>query len=229
MKAENTQHSVFIELYILPLDEVESAMLTPFNATGGYAKQARLEKQACSVTCPHRHDNLVDLPVITGKKPKNACYVDLVRQIKHAVNNAAKALKNNEVINLNVNDFELRISAWGDIDRLNDEGLQYIKLLQDLSGDHLSYSAGALYDPRIKELGIQVQASCTTISEAIALDEKGFKVYFSGSEEDKRYLQKSKVLSSPMYRCPIKDGNKTSLGCTSCPIRCDGSHHVLSP
>ena len=226
MKREDSQFSHFVEAYVLPLQTVLDAIKEPFNAKGGYDKQAALELLACAAECPHRHDNLGYTPNIGMKQPPKAvkCYVDLLHQIKPAINGAAKALETGSSSALEVNNFELRLTAWGDIARLNDEGLAYVKLLQDLAGDHLSYSAGVLWDDRIEVRG---QASVTTLTEALKADSDGLKVYMSGSEEDKQAFRLA--ASSPVYRCPVSKPREQDMGCTTCPIRCNGARHVLSP
>lgn len=226
MKREDSKFSHFVEVYVLPLQTVLDAVSEPFTAKGGYDKQAALELLACAAECPHRHDNLGYIPNTGMKRPPKAlkCYVDLRNQIKPAINGAAKALESGSSSALTVGDFELRLTAWGDIARLNDEGLEYVKLLQELAGDHLSYSAGVLWDDRIE---VKSQASVTTLTEALKADSEGLKVYMSGSEEDKQAFRRQ--ASSPVYRCPVSKPREQAMGCTTCPIRCNGSRHVLSP
>lgn len=215
MKVENSAFQHFVECYILPLDEVQAAQEEPFNAKGGRAKQARLEMKACSDKCPHRSDNL--------KGDVKPCYVDLLRQIKPAINGAAKALDNGAHTQLEVNNYELRLTAWGDVGVLNDEALETLIMLQELAGDHLSYTADASAIKR----GLKAQVSVTSLEAALDADSQGLKVYMSGSEEDKQAFRL--LAKSPVYRCPVHTPSAQDMGCTTCPLRCDGARHILSP
>lgn len=215
MKVEGSKYAHFVETYILPLDEVKAAQETPFTAKGGRAKQARLELKACSEKCPHRADNLSE-----GVKP---CYVDLMRQIKPAINGAAKALDNGAHTQLEVGNYELRLTAWGDVGVLNDEALETLTMLQELAGAHLSYTA----DYTAIERGLKAQLSVTSLEAALEADSQGLKVYMSGTEDEKQAFRT--LAKSPVYRCPVHTPSAQDMGCTTCPLRCDGSRHILSP
>ena len=216
MKVEDSCYPHFVEAYVLPLEDVQAARDVPFDARGGRAKQAALELKACSEKCPHRSDNLKG-----GVKP---CYVDLLRQIKPAINGAAKALDKGSHTTLEVNNYELRLTAWGDVGVLNDEALEVLTMLQELSGAHLSYTADS---DVLKRSGLKAQVSVTSLEAALEADSQGLKVYMSGSEEEKQAFRM--LAKSPVYRCPVSAPSAQVMGCTTCPIRCDGARHVLSP
>jgi hypothetical protein len=223
MKRENSRFPYFVEAFVLPLQAVLDAQITPANAKGGYAKQARLEAGACSPACPHRFDNLGYNPALGGRKPKDACYVDLMRVITPALNRASLDLMTGATVDL-TKGYELRLTGWGDIGRLNDSGLEEVARLQAGAGAHLTYTAD-WRDSRLKALGVQGCASVATLEQALEAERLGWRVYMSGGDKQAFRLQ----ASSPVYKCPVGKPREQALGCTTCPLRCDGARHILSP
>lgn len=229
MKREDSRFPLFIEAFVLSLEEVRAAQEAPRRAgRGGYREQARLERGACSQDCPHYHSNLGYDPDQGGPIPPRGdrCYVDLMRVIDPAINRAARDLASGAAVDLKAGGFELRLTGWGDVARLNDQGLAEVARLQALSGDHLSYSAG-WRDPRLTAAGLEFEASAAGLEEALEAEALGLKVYMSGPEAEKQAFRRG--ASSPVYRCPVSDGRSQSLGCTTCPLRCNGARHILSP
>lgn len=221
MKREDSRFPFFVEAFVLPLQAVLDAQVTPAHARGGYAKQARLEAGACSPACPHRFDNLGW--VEGARKPKEACYVELMRVITPALNRGARDLLSGEVVDLSAG-YELRLTGWGDIGCLNDSGLREVARLQAGAGAHLTYTA-EWRDTRLKALGVQGCASVASLEQALEAERLGWRVYMSGGDKRGFRLQ----ASSPVYRCPVSKPYEQALGCTTCPIRCDGARHILSP
>ena len=107
---------------------------------------------------------------------------------------------------------------------MNDSGLAEVARLQAGAGASLAYSAD-WRDPRLTSHGVKVCASVASLEEALEADALGLKVYMSGG--DKGAFRR--LASSPVYKCPVGKPREQALGCTTCPIRCDGSRHVLSP
>ena len=201
-KMKPSQHmGDFIQHTILPLYLVES---------GEFKGKGTLEKAqscACSLSCA--------FTVLNG----GGCYVN--HEIRTAIKGAHKihlGVKEN-ASKLHMNP-QHRLTVWGDIGRLNEEGKSYILDLVRASSTHLAYTADFDMESMQAFKGL-FMASCQTeerVKQALSL---GWKVYASTHEA----IQALK--GQTVYKCPVNnDGLNVAFGCSTCPIKCDGQRNV---
>jgi len=201
-KMKPSQHAGdFIQHTILPLYLVE---------TGEFKGKGTLEKAqevACSNSCAFTVKN------------GGGCYVN--HEIRTAIQTAHKIYigdkKNLSKLHITS---QHRLTVWGDVGRLNDEGKAYILDLVKGSSSHLAYTADFHLDDMQIFKGL-FMASCQTeerVKQALHL---GWKVYASTGEAV------NALKGEIVYRCPVdNDGLNVPFGCSTCPIKCDGQKNV---
>lgn len=115
---------------------------------------------------------------------------------------------------------ESRITSFGDIGRLNDEGLDHISNIIQASSRHHAYTA-SWRDPRLSRFAGLVQASVGLLSEAIEAYNLGFLPYGLSKDENLKFRL---LTGNPAYSCPYTV--HTVKGCTLCALACDGSKAI---
>lgn len=113
-----------------------------------------------------------------------------------------------------------RLTSFGDISRLNDDGLDYIDQIIENSAYHLAYTAG-WRDDRLSRFAGKVQASVGFLDEALEAYDLGFLPYGLTKEDNLKFRL---LTSQPAYSCPYD--TKTVKGCSTCEIRCNGQRAI---
>lgn len=113
-----------------------------------------------------------------------------------------------------------RLTSFGDVSRLNDEGLEYVEQIIENSAYHLAYTAG-WRDKRLSRLAGKVQASVGFLDEALEAYDLGFMPYGLTKQDNLKFRL---LTGSPAYSCPYD--TKTIKGCSTCEIRCDGQRAI---
>ena len=135
-----------------------------------------------------------------------------------------KRIYENEALNvLPLHDsYQIRVSVFGDIGSLNEEGLNFIENLIDNSTSHLAYSAD-WRKPKMQRFKRKVQASVFNIADAMEAFSLGWRGYGLTRED----LLKVRLLTNgevKAYSCPYD--TKTLKGCSVCEVRCDAKKWV---
>jgi len=113
-----------------------------------------------------------------------------------------------------------RLTSFGDISRLNDDGLEYIDQIIENSAYHLAYTAG-WRDDRLSRFAGKVQASVGYLDEALEAYDLGFMPYGLTKKDNLKFRL---LTGEPAYSCPYD--TKTLKGCSTCEIRCDGQRAI---
>jgi hypothetical protein len=141
----------------------------------------------------------------------------------------------NAIVSLIEGRFILRLTRWGDLSRLSDEGLRYVIGLASKAAETRAYSniwrseMDAIGTPRwalIQEVKAFTQASVSTPQEALQAARLGWKVY-AGLRQDETREALISAGFGPVYRCPYVEGGR--ITCSICPMPCNGQKHILSP
>ena len=200
------QGLVWIEFIVLPLDPVAS----------GEGSLTRTMEQCCSMDCRF-------LP----KALKPAQWSDFKSYCNQAraVNNwTAQIQKLRATDNLTLDtdkvSIETRLTSFGDMGRLNSEGIDHIYNVINASEAHHAYTA-KWRDTRLSKLGGLVQASVGNLDEALEGYELGFMPYGLSRAENLLFRG---ITGEPAYACPYSE--KSLKGCTSCALGCDGSKSI---
>lgn len=118
-------------------------------------------------------------------------------------------------------DIQSRLTAFGDLSRLNDEGLEYIYEVCKSSKLLLAYVAG-WRDPRLERFNQYFNASCSLLEDAFeAYWNHGFLPYGLSREDNIKF---SILTGVKPYKCPYDPSSVR--GCSSCPVRCDGKKAI---
>lgn len=135
--------------------------------------------------------------------------------------------------------FILRLTRWGDISRLNNEGLAWALTLCESAAETRAYSnlwrsetaVLAVGDLEryglIQSLKAYCQASVSTADEALAAARRGWKVY-AGARQDEIRAALIHTGFNPVFRCPYR-GEAGGVFCSNCPTPCNATRHILSP
>lgn len=203
----------FVEAYILPSKVVRQAVATgEFKAFKGMKKE--LEEKSCSKQCAHYHANYKARGV-------PACYVNQLRQTTNVLNKVAKE----GALEYEVNDFTLRMSAFGDVSRLNEKGRSRVFELLTHARVRLAYTAG-WREQKMKVFRFHMQASCSSVAEALEATRLGWSPFLSGEEGDRMELARA-LNHQKVYACPPKAMDpKSAIGCTTCPVGCNGERVI---
>jgi len=118
-------------------------------------------------------------------------------------------------------DIQARLTAFGDLSRLNNEGLDYVYKVCQSSKLLLAYVAG-WRDPRLERFNQYFNASCSLLEDALeAYFNYGFLPYGLSREDNIKF---SLLTGVKAYKCPY---DPSSLrGCSSCPVRCNGKRAI---
>lgn len=201
-KMKPNQHpGDFIQHTILPLYLVEAGELK------GKGELEKAQACACSKSCA--------FTVLNG----GGCYVN--HEVRTAVKSSHKIYKGHKQnqSKLHINP-QHRLTVWGDVGRLNDEGKKYILDLTEGSSSHLAYTADFDLHEMQTFRGL-FMASCQTEERVKLALSLGWKVYAS-TKEAIEALKGERV-----YKCPVdNDGLNVPFGCSTCPIKCDGKRNV---
>jgi hypothetical protein len=133
----------------------------------------------------------------------------------------------------------LRLTRWGDISRLNNEGLAYILRLISHSAETRAYSNIWRYEREylaqgdferwvmLQTLKSSCQASVSKAEDALEASRLGWKVYAGARQSEiKRALIN---VGERVYKCPYDPIKKPAIKCSTCPMPCDGGRHILAP
>lgn len=222
--------SLALALYSLLWVEVTIYPLAPIASGDGSINQA--ESIACDLKCANSHE---------GRKRKKKgekaprCYVRAI-SLRDWQAKALNQLESGETVVLSDNGYIIRLTRWGDISRLNNEGLRYIYDLSARAHSTRAYTniwrheLEALNGDPERALLISLlkgyfQASVATPEEAIEAARVGWRVYASHNHQAIRAALKQE-LNEPSYRCPA---DYTKRFCSNCVVPCNGTRHILSP
>lgn len=222
--------SLALALYSLLWVEVTIYPLAPIASGEGSINEA--ESIACDPKCANSHEGR------KGKKKGDKaprCYVRAL-SLRDWQTKALNQLQNNETVSLADNGYIIRLTRWGDISRLNNEGLRYIYDLCARAHSTRAYSniwrheLEALNGDAERAFMISLlkgyfQASVSTPNEAIEAARSGWKIYASYNHAEIRAALKAHE-GSPSFKCPA---NYQTRFCSNCVVPCNGSRHILSP
>ena len=202
-----TNGLIYVEFVVLPLEPVET----------GKGSLTRTMQKCCSMSCRF-------LP----KAIKPALYKGFsgVCNQSRAVNNWTSQIErlksSDKLMSLDTDQvkIETRLTSFGDIGRLNDQGLDHIHEIIKVSSRHHAYSA-SWRDPRLSLFAGLVQASVGLLSEAIEAYDLGFMPYGLSKEDNLKFRL---LTGRPAYACPYTVD--TVKGCTLCALSCDGSRAI---
>lgn len=145
------------------------------------------------------------------------------RSINHTIKRVVN-FKNNQSINLSFDTdsikIQSRLTSFGDISRLNKDGLDHIEQIIDSSSYHLAYSAG-WRDEKMSRFARKVQASVGYLDEALEAYDLGFMPYGLSKEDNLKFRL---LTGEAAYSCPYN--TKTIKGCSTCELRCDGQKAI---
>ena len=198
---------IWVEFIVLPLDPVKS----------GQGSLTRTMEQCCSMDCRFLPKAL--------KPAKWAGFKSNCNQAR-AVNNWTAQIQklrvSVETLNIDTDkvSIETRLTSFGDMGRLNDEGINHIYNIINASEKHHAYTAN-WRDRRLSKLGGLVQASVGNLDEALEGYELGFMPY--GLTRAENLLFRG-ITGEAAYACPYSE--KSLKGCTSCALSCDGSRAI---
>lgn len=204
-KMKPSQHlGDFIQFTILPLEFVILGQLK------GEGTLTKAQEIACAEVCKFR--------VING----GGCYVN--HELRTAIKGAHKLFFKGEGVQVVHFNPMIRLSVWGDVGRLNDEGKRHIMNLINASSRRLAYTAAFDLDDMQAFKGSML-ASVQTAERVDLAIVKGWRMYISTVDA----LRRAKQLSLRLYNCPQNNkGDAVVFGCSTCPIKCDGVRHVVS-
>jgi len=201
-----------LQLFIVPTEWIEGS---PYTHSAKRFKEGEL--LVCDDACQHRSDK------------GGYCYVDRLREVKGAILKAQKGAlfdHPHQEIELEPFNYLVRSSVWGDVSRLPEEAQEVLIPLLELAGVRLAYSAGWRSAHMRPYKGL-MQASTQSPQDALEALRLGWSPYDSSDKLDQEPLRGLK--GKPAYRCPVPNGGRDSaLGCSVCPIQCNGSRLVLA-
>lgn len=220
-----------LALYSLLWVEVTVYPLAPIQSGEGSINEA--EAGACDPLCANSH---------LGRKGKKKgekaprCYVRAT-SLRDWQAKAFNQLESGETVVLPEKGYIIRLTRWGDISRLNNEGLRYIYNL--CAGAHSTRAYTNLWRHEleahthgdlerilmISSLKSYFQASVATPEDAINAARSGWKVYASHNHAAIRAALKEHE-GAPSFRCPA---NYQTRFCSNCVVPCNGTRHILSP
>ena len=207
----NPNHAImngytWVEFIVLPLDPV----------TSGAGSLTRTMKLCCAKDCRF-------LP----KAIKPSKWVNFRGNCNQAraVNNwnaQIQRLRSDNILSIDTNkvSIETRLTSFGDLGRLNDDGLDHVYDVIKASKRHHAYTAN-WRDSRLSKLAGIVQASVGDLDEALEAYNLGFIPYGLSRAENLLFRGITGVTA---YACPFSE--KSLKGCTSCALSCDGSKAI---
>lgn len=199
----------YVEFTILP------AWLTSHKGDG---LLTQIMKSSCSEDCRFL---VSDLKKEEYKSNKLHC--NQHRSLNHIIKRVVK-YKQDPSLNLSIDaskvSIQSRLTSFGDISRLNDEGLDYIDQIIENSAYHLAYTAG-WRDSRLSRFASKVQASVGYLDEALEAYDLGFMPYGLTKEDNLNFRL---LTGEASYSCPYD--TKTLKGCSTCEIRCNGQRAI---
>jgi hypothetical protein len=144
-----------------------------------------------------------------------------------ALNNMIKRVvrfKENPRLNMSFDTSKIaiqsRLTSFGDISRLNKQGLDHIENIINSSAYHLGYSAG-WKESKMSRFGGKVQASVGYLDEALEAYNLGFLPYGLSKQDNLKFRL---LTGEAAYSCPYD--TKTIKGCSTCEIRCNGQRAI---
>ena len=205
----------YVESIILPLSSLELGKEMINKENGGLTQ---VMSEVCSKECRY---------LVNALKPKRYKGLKGICNQNRPLNHwggQVKRIYENEALNvLPLHDkYQIRVSVFGDIGSLNEEGLNFIENLIDNSSSHLAYSADWRLD-KMQRFKSKVQASVFTLEDAMEAYSLGWKGY--GLTRDD--LLKVRLLTGgevKAYTCPYD--TKTIKGCSVCEVRCNAQKWV---
>lgn len=188
------------------------------------------EQVVCSKDCDHFNVKALN-------KPFEPCYVVQFRTIGSFYKRGSEELKDSKELTVFNGMYHLRISQFGDIGVLDDQGLDYVYQLVMNSKTVLGYSADWRHE-HLQAFKPFVLASITSESSQIEAHKLGFNVYDSDKRRSfKESALVSKSLGFTMVKCMVSGSSKEPLktlefnrGCSTCKTPCGSSgFSVKSP
>jgi len=210
---------VWVEVCLFPLE--------PFS---GPKPINRAESVVCDPLCAH---TAINAP-LTGA---GRCYVNHLG-IKRSQQKALQQLESKRFNSLLVGGYILRLTKWGDISALNNDGLAWALELCVSAAETRAYSniwrheesaleAGDLWRYRlIQGLKGFVQASVSSVEDALKAKRAGWKVYAGARQDEIRAALIAEGVR--VYKCPYTTPTGRVF-CANCPMPCDGTRHIMSP
>lgn len=196
----------YLEFVVLPLNETVK----------GKGSLTRVMSKCCSLSCRFLPKEL---------KPKEyegfKGYCNQSRAVNAWLKQVNKLAENQALIkSIELKGYQARLTSFGDIGRLNDDGLNHIERIIENSSSHLAYSA-AWRDSRLARFQGKFQASVGNLDEAMEAYNLGFMPYGLTREDNLKFRLLTGV---PVYACPYD--TTTFKGCSTCEIRCNGERAV---
>lgn len=204
--------------------------LFPIEPFSGPKPINRAESVVCDPLCAH---NALNAP-LTGA---GRCYVNHLA-IHKSQAKAFEQMESERFNSLLVGRYILRLTKWGDISALNNDGLAWALELCEKSAETRAYSniwrheestleAGDLWRYRlIQSLKGFVQASVSSVDEALRAKRAGWKVYAGARQNEIRAALIAEGVR--VYKCPYTTPTGR-IFCSNCPMPCDGTRHIMSP
>ena len=145
------------------------------------------------------------------------------RSLNHTIKRVVN-FKENPSVNLSFDTdsikIQSRLTSFGDISRLNKDGLDHIEQIIESSAYHLAYSAG-WRNPKMSRFAGKIQASVGYLDEALEAYNLGFLPYGLSKEDNLKFRL---LTGEAAYSCPYD--TKTVKGCSTCEIRCNGQRAI---
>lgn len=211
----NPNHSIvmlnahYVEFTILPLW---------LQSHKGKGLLTEIMRSSCSSDCRFLVNSL--------KKERfkgNKLHCNQNRSLNNIIKKVIK-FKENTSLNLSFDASKIaiqsRLTSFGDISRLNKQGLDHIEKIIESSAYHLAYSAG-WRDEKMSRFGGKVQASVGYLDEALEAYDLGFLPYGLSKEDNLKFRL---LTGEAAYSCPYD--TKTVKGCSTCEIRCNGQRAI---
>lgn len=214
----------WVEVSVYPLEQMK-----------GEGSVNRGENAACDLRCDFHNQN-------RKREGIGKCYVrgDAVPRWQAKALKALTLRRSEQVRHLRDKGYILRLTRWGDISRLNNEGLAYILRLIAHSAETRAYSNIWRYEREylaqgdfdrwamLQTLKAHCQASVSKVEDALEASRLGWKVYAGARQAEIRQALIN-AGEKPVYRCPYDPQRKPALRCSTCPIPCNGERHTLAP
>jgi len=207
----------YVEVIVLPTRAIDQGIELPNSENGGLTS---VMSEVCSKECRYLVNSLRPNRY-KGKKFKGICNQNRPLNFWGA---QIKKIYASEFLNQIIlhDQYQVRVSVFGDIGSLNEEGLNFVYDLIQNSNSHLAYSADWRLD-KMQRFKTLVNASVFTIEDALEAYSLGWKGYGLSRED----LLKFRLLTNgevKAYTCPYT--TKTLKGCSVCELRCNGEKWI---
>ena len=193
--------------------------IVPNERAIGKGSKLKNELKACYHGCLHHK--------------QGSCYVAQFRELTNSHKPRSEELREaSKDFFLIPNTYTLRLTSWGDIGVLNDEGLDLIHDLALNAKRVLGYTSAfnESYMRRFQPFMLASVQNSTQRNQALSM---GWKVYDSSSDSFASFKHDVKELGGKGVKCMVKEDNHPSealKGCSVCSTPCGSSpYSVKSP